>query len=357
MLPFSALTFLLIIGLSALHRFLTKKTQQRAELQFRKQLIFSASVILALIILLIALPIKDSLRGQLFSLLGIMVSAIIALSSTTIVGNIMAGLMLRSIHSFNIGDFIKIDSLFGRVSEIDLLHVEIQTEDRDLQTLPNLFLINQPFTVIHSTGTVISSEVSLGYDIGRKKLEKLLLEAAETAELKDPFVQIMALGDFSISYRVGGMLTEVKHVISSRSKLRSAILDVLHRHEIEIASPTLMNQRQFPKETRFIPPASNIVESDSEKPANIEAIVFDKAERATKVDRLRKRLEQNERLLAELEKELGSKKDDELNDLKKRKLSLLRHQNKRLKNYLIDVEKKKESREKNESSDAENKDS
>lgn len=343
MLPFGALTFLLIIGLGALNRFLKRKTQQRAELQFRKQLIFSVSVILTLIILLIALPVKDSLRGQLFSLLGIMVSATIALSSTTIVGNIMAGLMLRSIHSFNIGDFIKVNGLFGRVSEIDIFHVEIQTEDRDLQTLPNLFLISQPLTVILSTGTVISSEVSLGYDVDRNTLEKLLLEAAEKAGLEDPFVQIMALGDYSINYRVGGMLTEVRHLISSRSKLRAAMLDILHKNHIEIASPTLMNQRQFPKETRFIPPTSNVVETGGEKPSNIEAIVFDKAERATKVDRLKKRLEQNERFLLELEKEVANSKDDQLIASIERKQSLFRHQNERLKQYLKDVEKKKEN--------------
>jgi len=33
---------------------------------------------------------------------------------------------------------------FGRVTERGLFHVEIQTEDRDLATLPNMFLVSQP---------------------------------------------------------------------------------------------------------------------------------------------------------------------------------------------------------------------
>lgn len=338
MLPFSALSLIFILGLFALNRYFDSVARQKTGVQFRNQLIFTGTVIIALIVLLIAIPIDDELRGQLFSLLGIMVSAVIALSSTTIVGNIMAGLFLRSIHSFNIGDFLKVNEHFGRVSEIGLLHVEIQTEDRDLKTLPNLFLNNQPFTVIHDTGTIISAEVSLGYDADRKVLEKLLSEAAAHAELSDPFVQIMALGDFSITYRVGGMLTEVRHLISSRSKLRAAILDTLHSNDIEIASPTLMNQRQFPKETKFIPKATSIVEPAGEKPANIEDIVFDKAERATKVDRLRKRLEHNTRLLIELQKEVDDSKDEQQKMQAERKISLFGRQNERLKDYLKKVD-------------------
>ncbi|MGB8329288.1 MAG: hypothetical protein WCE62_04110 [Polyangiales bacterium] len=40
------------------------------------------------------LPIGDAPRGQLLSLLGLLVTAAIALSSTTLLGNAMAGIML-----------------------------------------------------------------------------------------------------------------------------------------------------------------------------------------------------------------------------------------------------------------------
>ena len=335
--PFGALSFVVIIFLAGLSKYLNKQAKEQTGFAFRKQLIFSGAVILGIIVLLIAIPIDDGLRGQLFSLLGIMVSAIIALSSTTIVGNIMAGLMLRTIHSFNIGDFVKIADHFGRVSEIDLLHVEIQTEDRDLKTLPNLFLIHQPFTVIHSTGTIISAEVSLGYDTDRKLLEKYLLEAAEQAGLSDPFVQVMALGDFSVNYRVGGMLNEVKHLISSRSKLRCMVMDHLHGNGIEIASPNLMNQRPFASEKLFIPPQSALLDENKEAPSIVEDIVFDKAERATKIDRLRQRLDSNIKKLGELEANVKDTSDKEEKAIFKEKAALYQHQNDRLKQWLKDA--------------------
>lgn len=337
--PFSATALLVVLFLVVLGKYLNKQARLHTGFQFRKQLIFGAAVVLAVIALLIAIPINDGLRGQLFGLLGILVSAIIALSSTTIVGNIMAGIMLRSVNSFNMGDFIKIDSHFGRISEIDLLHVEIQTEDRDLKTLPNLYLIHQPFTVIHSTGTIISSEVSLGYDVDRNRLEKLLLRAARDAGLGDPFVQIMALGDFSVNYRVGGMLNEVKHLISSRSRLRAKILDHLHNSGIEIASPTLMNQRQFPKETQYIPSWSAASESSPE-PSAVEDMVFDKAERATKVDRLRQRLETNLKKMGELEEQAKEVRDDQQKLEMTDKVALYHHQNERLRFWLKELDKK-----------------
>ena len=153
--------------------------------QFRRDMIMMLLSFVALIIIIISMPIKDSTIGQLLSLLGILVSAAIALSATTFVGNIMAGMMLRVVKNFRIGDFVRIGEYFGRVSERGLFHVEIQTEDRDLTTLPNLYLVTHPVKVIRSDGTIVSAEVSLGYDIPHQRIKELLKEAALACELQD----------------------------------------------------------------------------------------------------------------------------------------------------------------------------
>ena len=109
----------------------------------------------------------------------------------------MAGLMLQVVKSFNPGDFIRVGERMGRVTERGLFHVEIQTEDRDLTTLPNLHLATNPVTVVHSTGTIISAELSLGYDISHTKIEELLKQAVNQAGLQDAFVLIISLNDFT----------------------------------------------------------------------------------------------------------------------------------------------------------------
>jgi len=47
---------------------------------------------------------------------------------------------------------------FGRVSERGFFYTEIQTEDRNLATLPNLYLVTNPITVVHVSGTVANAD-------------------------------------------------------------------------------------------------------------------------------------------------------------------------------------------------------
>ena len=218
---------------------------------------------------ILALPISDTTRAQLLSLLGILLSAAIALSSTTFLGNIMAGMMLRAVRPFKGGDFIRIGEHFGRVSERELFHIEIQTADRDLTTLPNLYVVTNPFTVVRKSGTIVSTRLSLGYDVPRTRVEDLLLEAASRAGLDKPFVQIVELGDFSVTYRIAGLCTEVDQMLSTRSRLRASVMDVLHEGDVEIVSPEFRNLRNLESDRAIIPEAaarSRARESDGDGP-------------------------------------------------------------------------------------------
>lgn len=269
-----------VIGVLAVARYLllTRHAETHGENRLSRQLIMLALTGVAIVVLILGMPVGDSAKGQLLSLLGLVVTAAIALSSTTFLGNAMAGLMLRAVRNFRSGDFISVEDNFGRVSERGLLHTEIQTEDRDLITLPNLYLVTNPVRVLRYSGTVVSATVSLGYDVPRGRISKCLKLAAEEAGLEDPFVQILELGDFSIVYRVAGILREVKTLISARSRLRECMLDALHDDGIEIVSPTFMNQRQIPAEQNFIPRKESKVEPVAEEEPVPEEQIFDKAE-------------------------------------------------------------------------------
>ena len=247
-----------------------------------RQMLIAALVGVFVVLLILELPIDDAPRGQLMSLLGILVTAAVALSSTTLLGNAMAGFMLRSIRNFKPGDFIVVGDHRGRVSELGLLRTEIQTERRNLTTFPNLYLVSNPVTVVRSSGTFIASSVSLGYDVPREKVEKALVEAAEHAGLTDPFVFVLELGDFAITYQAAGFLEEVKYLISAESELRECMLDSLHHAGIEIVSPTFMNQRQLKPEQVFLP-AGHRARKPKPAPADEsrpEERMFDKAELA-----------------------------------------------------------------------------
>lgn len=290
-LPFfpAGIALLGVIGLLFLVRYLLEKRSiLPSARKFHQQVTMLVISLCGAIAIVLALPLNDALRGQLIGLLGILLSASMALSSTTFIGNAMAGVMLRIVKVFKSGDFIEVEEYFGRVTERGLFHTEIQTERRDLVTLPNLYLATHAITVTRSTGTIVFAEVSLGYDVPTGRIEELLLEALRSAGLDDGYVQIRELGDFSVNYRAAGLLKDVRHLLSARSRLRAEMLDALHGGKIEIVSPTFMNTRAFAPERQFTPGRRRQREGDSPRAESKtpESIVFDKADDAESLERL-----------------------------------------------------------------------
>jgi len=291
-------------------------------------------VLIGAISVILSLPLGEQ-KDDVTNLIGIVLSAVLGLSSTTFIGNALAGILLRSLKSFKPGDFIKINDVFGRVSEQGLFHTEIQTIDRDLTTLPNMSLATSAVKVTRSSGTFINAEVSLGYDVSRKKIEAALLKAAEKAGLTDPFVHVMSLGDFSVVYRINGMLSDVKSILSARSRLFASVLDELHDANIEIVSPNFMNQRQI-GETVFIPKKERIKEPEVKEEAP-ENLIFDKAEQAESIEKRKVLLAEVEEKIKTEQKEIKAADTEEAKEKLKSKLETT----KALKEKLVDrIDKK-----------------
>jgi len=281
-LPMMVTATCLAIVILGVRAFLIRRYDQLSDQQMKVHVILLVLTAAAIPIVIVTLPVSETQQGQLLGLIGLLFSAAIALSATTFLGNALAGLMLRSVGSFHLGDFVRIGDHFGRVSARGLFHVEIQTEARDLTTLPNLYLVTHPVRVIRTSGTIVSANLSLGYDVPRLHVETLLMRAASAADLGDPFVQVMELGDFSVTYRVAGLLTDVKNLLSARSRLQQMVLDKLHEGGVEIVSPTFMQTRAIPEGRRFIPkPEQATCELPAAAP---EEVIFDKAETAAKVE-------------------------------------------------------------------------
>jgi small conductance mechanosensitive channel len=283
------------------------------EARFRRQMIMLLLSLIGLVVIILDLPISESMRNQLLTLIGLLLTAVITLSSTTVAANAMAGLMMRFVRNIRSGDFIEIEGKFGRVSERGLFHLEIQTEDRDLITFPNQYVVQHPVKVIRSSGTFISATVSLGYDNSYTEIEKALMAAAEEAGLADPFVRVMELNDYSVTYRVSGLLEEVKQLLSARSHLREFMLDKLHAENIEIVSPTFMNQRQYTPGHRFLPKQGKAPKARKKaKEAAPEEVAFDKAELAQRLDELRHEHEVTTKELKDMQAAVESAEEEKV---------------------------------------------
>ena len=302
LLPMTA-TILIGVGvLGILNRRMERKSIEMAgEGTFGRQMVVTFFALFFVIAVLVTAPLEHTTRGNLISLFGIALTGVIALSSTTLASNAMAGLMLRAVRNFKRGDYIRCGDFLGRVTERGLFHTELQNEHSDLITLPNLYLATNAVTVIRPSGTFISTTLSLGYDLQHDRIERLLVEAAELAGLVEAFVRIRSLGDFSVTYEVSGQLTDTKKFLGSKSTLHRAVLDTLHQAGVEIVSPTFMNQRQISAKTTFVPEVEIERSTQPTQERTPDALVFDKADQVERVEDLRARLTALDGEIADLE--------------------------------------------------------
>ena len=266
-------------------RYSLGKSRSSPTKNFRVHSIMLTLTIVGILIVVMAVADAFEIGKETTQVIGAIIIGTLGVSSTTILGNALAGMQMRVAAAFNAGDFLRVGEHFGRVTERGLFHTEIQTEDRDLTTLPNLFLVSNPYRVMRASGTIISATVSLGYDTPRGRIEECLLQAARSVGLEEPFVQVADLGDFSVTSRIAGLFTEVKQTVTCRSNLRKHVMDAPHRVGIEIVSPTFMSTRALDPHSYIRPTRVQPVREKGARPP--EAIMFDKAEEAESLENIR----------------------------------------------------------------------
>ena len=275
---FTVISVLLVLWIAHM-LLIARQTNLGSEKLFPRLLTMMGLTLIGMVIIVLATPVESDTRNQIIGLIGLVISAVFVFSSGNIFANLMAGILLRVTSPFRVGDFIQVNEHFGRVAERGLFDTEVQSESRELIVIPNTLLVTHPVATVRNSGAIVSTTLSLAYDLNHNQIRPLLLEAANVSGLKEPFVQIQALGDFSISYRISGVLTEVKELIAARSNLRIAVLDILHREHIEIVSP---GQRQLDAAEKALPRSARQREKQKAWVDNTvaEEIVFDKAEQA-----------------------------------------------------------------------------
>jgi len=295
------LTLLLLINTWVFKRVKSTKTYSKIV----KHSIATLIVFIGTIVFIFSFPMDLNVKGQILSFLAIVVSAGIALSSTTVLGNLIAGIMNNSMKRFRNGDLIKIGELQGRVTMKSIFHTEIQLEDSNFITIPNLYIATNPVKLTRKTDTVISTSVSLGYDIPRLKIEEALKEAAIITGLADPYVYITSLGDYSVLYKIHGFLEDSSKYFSTISLLNGNVMDMLHQRKIEIVSPTFMNQLNANEKT-FIPKES-IKPQNTDTTKAPEDLIFDEAIKSEEIEKKKdkiKELSEKQELLSGINKHL-----------------------------------------------------
>lgn len=196
-----------------------------------------------------------------FQGISVFVGLIVSLGSTTVIGNIIAGLVITYMRPFKLGDRIKLNDTTGDIIEKTPLVTRIRTPKNEVVTVPNSFIMSS-HTVNYTTsareyGLIIHSEVSIGYDVPWRQVNQLLIEAAlNTPGVVDdprPFVLETSLSDWYPVYQVNAYIKEADKMAQIYSDLHQNIQDRFNEAGVEIMSPHYMavrdgNETTIPKD-------------------------------------------------------------------------------------------------------------
>mgnify|MGYP004449468693 FL=1 len=196
-------------------------------------------------------PYLPGAKNGVFQGISVFVGLIISLGSSTVIGNVIAGLVITYMRPFKLGDRIQLNDTTGNVIEKTPLVTRIKTPKNEVVTIPNSFIMSS-HTVNYSAsareyGLIIHSEVTIGYDVPWRQVHQLLIEAAlNTPGVIDdprPFVLETSLSDWYPVYQINAYIREADKLAQIYSDLHQNIQDRFNEAGIEIMSPHYMAMR------------------------------------------------------------------------------------------------------------------
>ena len=202
------------------------------------------------------LPGSDS---GVFQGISVFVGIIISLGSSTLIANLMAGLVITFMRPFRIGDRIKLNDTVGDIIEKTPLVTRVKTPKNEIVTVPNSFVMSSLTTNYSSSaqeyGLIIHTDVTFGYEVPWQQVHQLMIQSAlATPHIEAeprPFVLQTKLDDWYVVYQINAYTRHPEKMSAIYSDLHQNILDIFHEAGIEVMSPHFMGVRQC--EQPFIP--------------------------------------------------------------------------------------------------------
>lgn len=188
------------------------------------------------------LPGSDS---GVFQGISVFVGLIVSLGSSTVIGNIIAGLVITYMRPFKLGDRIKLNDTTGNVIEKTPFVTRLRTPKNEVVTIPNSFMMSS-HTVNYSAsarrfGLIIHTSVTIGYDVPWRQVHQLLIDAARSTPgvvaHPKPFVLETELQDYYPCYQINAYIRDADNLGQIMSDLHQNIQDRFNEAGVEIMSP------------------------------------------------------------------------------------------------------------------------
>ena len=195
------------------------------------------------------LPGSDS---GVFQGISVFVGLVISLGSSTLIANLMAGLVITFMRPFHVGDRIKLNDTVGDIIEKTPLVTRVKTPKNEIVTIPNSHVMSSLTTNYSSSaqeyGLIIHTDVTFGYEVPWEQVHQLMIQAAlATLHIEAepaPFVLQTKLDDWYVVYQINAYTRHPEKMATIYSDLHQHIQDIFNEAGIEIMSPHFMGVRQ-----------------------------------------------------------------------------------------------------------------
>ena len=216
----------------------------------------------------IAYPYIPGSGSEAFKGISIFLGVMFSIGSSSFISNIIAGYALIYRRAFKVGDRVQIDDVIGDVVQTRLQVTHLRSLKGEEVIVPNSLILNSKVVNFSSLagkqGLILHTTVGIGYEIAWRKVEAMLLQAAERTAglLREPkaFVLQKALGDFAITYELNVYCGDAQMMAVLYTALHRNILDVFNEHGVQIMTPAYEGDpaepKIVPKEQWFSPPAT-----------------------------------------------------------------------------------------------------
>jgi len=193
----------------------------------------------------VTFPYLPGYQSAAFKGVSVFVAVIFSLGSTGAVSNIVAGVVITYMRSFNLGDRVRISDTVGDVVERTLLVTRVRTIKNVDVTIPNAQILASHIinysAVAREAGLILNTTVTIGYDAPWAAVHAALIAAARRTEgveeTPEPFVLQTALNDFYVSYEINAYTKLPNRMAGMYSELHQHIQDCFNEAGIEIMSP------------------------------------------------------------------------------------------------------------------------
>jgi small-conductance mechanosensitive channel/CRP-like cAMP-binding protein len=176
-----------------------------------------------------------------------LITAVVAFAMQDTLGNVLGGVLLQLESSIRVGEWLRVDDLSGRVTEVRWRHTTLQTPNGERIVLPNAWLLKNRFTVLGANDSTAASRrwVRLPVDLSASPGEvcRVLRDAVVNSEIDNveaepaADVVVLEIAARHAVYAIRYWLRDPWHADGTDSAVRVHALAALERNGMKLGAP------------------------------------------------------------------------------------------------------------------------